>query len=181
VIASNIGTKLHYPAVICRCAYYRNDGAYRTMKWLSGTAAGILAILSSAPQLIRDAVIVTVVFILMDTFTGFVRACLEGRARSRSLLRGVTAKAVQYVLLFTLFGGAAILSRNVYMNLGAFGIIIGVESVSIIENLYAMEKVGGVKLPRWARSLVGRVGKYLAVASEMPSLPNEKDDKLKQQ
>lgn len=174
MIFTDFSTKLHYPAFVCRCAYQRSDGAYTLMKWLAGAAAGILAALTQAPQLIRDAVVVSVVFLLADTLTGFIRACMEGRARSRSLLRGVTAKGVQYTLLFTLFGGAAILAHNVYINLGAFGIIIGVESVSIIENLYAMERLGGVKLPRWARDLVGRVGKYLAVASEMPQLPNER-------
>lgn len=130
-------------------------------KLLSVLWGGVFGVWQTTPLLIRDSVTVAVLFFTLDTFSGFVRACFEGRMRSRSLPTGAVKKGLQYMLLTCLFGGFGLIAHNPMLIMPALGIVIMTEASSIIENVYWMQQ-GGAQMPVGLREMVQRMGRYLA-------------------
>lgn len=140
------------------------QGGKRIVQTLTAAVTGIIAAFGDIPSVLHDTVLVAVLFVLMDTLTGCLVAWIAGEMRSRKILRGLLAKACQYTLLVSLFGGAALLGHS-YAILGAsFGIVIGIEAVSIIENIYLLETMGGVKFPAWAKKAINALGSRLEIS-----------------
>ena len=130
-------------------------------KLLAALWGGVFGVWQTTPLLIRDSVTVAVLFFTLDTFSGFVRACFEGRMRSRSLPQGVVKKGLQYLLITGVFGGFGLIAHNPMLIMPALGVVIMTEASSIIENVYWMQQ-GGAKMPVGLREMVQRMGRYLA-------------------
>lgn len=143
-----------------------STGKRKTMQWIAGVMSGIIAMWSSAPAYIQDGILVAVLFMFADTAAGASYAAMQGKLWSRKLFQGFFAKCVQYALLCVFFGGAAFMAHNWIVFNGAIGIIVGRESLSIIETIYLMEKVGGEKFPPWAKAMLERLGNSLAVGQD---------------
>lgn len=137
---------------------------------------GVFGVWQTTPLIIRDSVATAVLFFALDTFSGFIRACFEGRMRSRSLSQGALKKAAQYFLLTCLFGGFGLIARNPMLIMPALGIVIMTEASSIIENVYWMQQ-GGAKMPSGLREMVQRMGRYLASEPLEPLKPKPDPEK----
>lgn len=136
------------------------------MRWIGGIGTALLSVWSQSPSLIQQCVWGAVILFFADMATGLWRAKLEKRWRSRRLIEGAVTKIVQFSGLFAAFAAVSVVVHNVHLMLGWFSIILSYEFMSIIENVYAMERYG-VRMPPFARDLINRVGKYLALAGEL--------------
>jgi phage-related holin len=159
--------------------YKARVGAHAMGQWMTALISSAVAFWSATPSLIRDLTTVAVWLIIIDTCGGMFRAALEGRLRSRQVTRGVIVKVGQFCLMFAAFAGFAWLAHNP-MILGApLLIIILHESTSIIETVYALEKLGGIRLPPQLRETISRLGsKYLAIASLFEDKPGATKEPL---
>lgn len=122
----------------------------------------MLALWATTPRIIRDGIIVAVVFYVVDTITGYALAWMEGRVRSKTLFQSAFKKALQYSALIVLFAGISLLVQNPLMAFPGIGIVIMTEVTSILENVYKMQE-GGAKMPIGIDDLLSRIGRYLAV------------------
>ena len=134
--------------------------------------AMLTAGLGLIPGSIRDSMIVCVLFIGLDTLAGVYLAARCGHIRSRKMREQFVAKLTQYGLIIGLGGGAALISKTNVVLQAAFGAVIAIEVVSIIEKVLLLEKCGGAPLGP-ARPFLRRIEKFFAVV-ESPSNPGEK-------
>jgi len=139
------------------------------MQVFAGFFAAVTTLWSRVPMTIQDAYTVAALFWMLDTVSGVGKAGAEGKLRSRALYQGIVAKGVMFSLIFGIFAGLALLTRQSLCLLAPASIIIATESISIIENIYWWEKFGGRKLPPAVHSVLkavlDRFGKYLDVAN----------------
>jgi phage-related holin len=124
--------------------------------------AVVTAMGGPAPQQMHDLVWVSFWFVLMDTLTGVWAAALEGRARSGLVIRKLVGKLVQYSIAVVLAMGVGALVDTWGLAMAAFGAVISIETMSLIENMVRLEKTGVNMGP--FKPLLDRVSKYLAVA-----------------
>ncbi|OGF05218.1 MAG: hypothetical protein A2W00_04530 [Candidatus Eisenbacteria bacterium RBG_16_71_46] len=117
------------------------------------------------PQAVREQTVVVLLFVLLDTITGVWLAAHGGAVQSKKLTTRLVAKLLQYSLLVGVATGAALLAKSWFVISGALMAIIGIESISIIENMALLERAGGVKVVLF-RAFLQSAGRYLAVTKE---------------
>lgn len=138
-----------------------------TMKAGAGGIVALMEFLARVPGSVREICVVVMAFIVVDTLTGILAAGLTGEIASRKMTAKLVAKLVQYTILIAICSGAALLAKNwTFVSAGLMG-IIGIEFVSMLENLVKLEKHGGVKLGP-IRPILERVGRYLQPPPEPP-------------
>ncbi|HZP80712.1 MAG TPA: phage holin family protein [Chthonomonadaceae bacterium] len=120
---------------------------------------------NAVPDEIQNTINVVALFIALDTLTGLWAATICCHVASRRLIEKLVTKCAQYALLLGLAGGAALLAHNWTIVQGGLLAIVGVEALSMLENLARLEKHGGVNLGP-ARPLLQRLSRYLAVTQE---------------
>lgn len=138
-------------------------------KWLQGALVGCLGMWGKIPELVRELILICALLATVDTITGMACAWFEGKMRSRKITNGLIIKLLQFTGLVTIFASAAWFANEPRLILIPLLMIAWIESTSIIENIYKMEKFGGVKFPPWARNLIARLAKGLQVAAETQS------------
>lgn len=125
------------------------------------TLSGLVALI---PGAIRDLLLVAVLFIALDTVSGWWLAARRGRASSHRLRGGLVPKLLQYSLIIALATGVAIITHQWAVFGAGIGAVIAVEAASMLENLIQIEQNGGAPLGP-ARPFLQRLARYFAVAS----------------
>lgn len=126
------------------------------------TLAVVAAMGGAPPKQMHDLVWVSFWFLLFDTLTGVWAAAMEGKARSGLVIRKLVSKLVQYSIALVLAMGVGALADTWALAMAAFGAVISIETMSLIENMVRLEKTG-VKMGPF-KPILDRVSKYLAVA-----------------
>jgi phage-related holin len=137
---------------------------------VAGVAAAIGELHHVTPGHVERLVLVCFILIVVDTVTGAWLAATQAELRSRTLLRKLLAKGLQYATLIALGGGAAVLACQWALVSAALGLIVAIESISLIENLSLLEACGGVNMGP-AKPFLDRVRKHLAVVYEEERKP----------
>lgn len=148
-----------------------------------GQAAKITAALTAVyaayrhitPDSIEDALNVLVLFILLDTVTGVWCGFACRQAASRTMINKLVTKSAQYALLLGMAAGAALLAHNPWIVQAGLLSLVGVETLSMLENLSRLQKCGGVNMGP-AQPLLERLSKYLAVTPDAPAKKGEETD-----
>lgn len=142
------------------------------MIWTGGLLAGLAGVLSSVPEYIWVLFVLGVLETLLDTVTGSICAWCEGTLKSRKVVTAFLVKVIQFGTLYGVFAVPVAISKvmmgtPIWQLLAVPALmILWVETVSNVENMYRMEKFGGVKFPDWAKSMITRLAKGLQVAAE---------------
>lgn len=131
---------------------------------IKGAAGIVLAALTlvcgSIPGLVREMALVATLFITLDTATGFVAAAASRNVSSHTMRLRLLFKTAQYALLVGLGAGVAILAHSWLPIAASLSAIVGIETVSMCENLTRLEQSGGVPLGP-VRPLIQRLARYL--------------------
>lgn len=120
---------------------------------------------NAVPDEVENTVNVVALFIALDTLTGVWAGAVCHEVASRRLIEKLTTKCAQYALLLGLAGGAALLAHNWAIVQGGLLAVVGVEALSMLENLARLEKHGGISLGP-ARPFLRRLSRYLAVTQD---------------
>jgi len=127
------------------------------------------------PDSIEDALLVLCLFVFLDTITGVWCAFVCREAASKTMISKLVTKSAQYALLLGLAGGAALLAHNIWIAQGGLLALVGVEALSMLENLTRLQRCGGVNMGP-AQGFLDRVSKYLQV-SQPPAFPKQEEKK----
>lgn len=128
----------------------------------SALFAALSTLQRAVPDRIRDLVLVVVLFIVLDTMSGMWLAAKQAKLRSKRMKDSLISKCLQYACLGGLGGGVSILADSWSPFGAAIGAIVGIETLSIIENLTHLEQCGGTPLGP-ARPFLRKIAKYLQV------------------
>jgi phage-related holin len=149
------------------------------VKGIAGTILAMLAVAcGSIPAMVTELAIVVTIFVSLDTITGIIKAVADREVSSHTLKMRLVIKAAQYALLLGLAGGVAILAHSWMPVAAAMSALVSIESISMLENLVAMQDCGGVNLGP-IRPLINWLAHYLQAGSkaELPGPASEgKDD-----
>lgn len=140
-------------------------------KLVAAGAVSLGEIHRSTPDHIERLIGVVLIMVIFDTITGAWLAATQATLRSKTMLQKLLAKSLQYGGLFILGGGAAWITSQWALLSVTLGVILSIESVSLIENLSLLESCGGVNMGP-ASPFLKRVRKYLAVTYEWPTEEN---------
>jgi hypothetical protein len=104
-------------------------------------------------------------FIAMDTFCGLWLAFSCRRAASKLMITKLVSKTVQYATLLTLSAGGGLLAGTWIIFQGGVLALIGIEFLSMLENLSLLEECGGVDMGP-AKPILRRIAHYLAITQK---------------
>lgn len=153
------------------CLRFRGKERIRMMQSIAGIWAAMLALWSHQSPMLQDAYYAAIGAIMVDTVTGVIKAGAMGRIRSRSLTRGFLAKMMIFASVTAVVLFFSVLTHQANLMLVPAYVVLSMESVSIIENIYFWEKYGGQSLPSPVRAvlnaILSRLGKYLEVSAQM--------------
>lgn len=132
-------------------------------------AAGILLaalafFCGSIPEMVRQTALVAMLFVSLDTVTGVIAAAANRTVCSRRLRSRLVVKGAQFALLVGLGAGVAILAHSWLPVAAALSAVVGIETISMCENLTRLEQSGGVPLGP-IRPLIQALAHYLEVRS----------------
>lgn len=133
-------------------------------KWLSAAVTTTFAFL---PGRSRDILLVLITLIAVDSITGVWLAARKGALKSRTFSEKLCAKLLQYTLITALGAAASVVTLQPSVFVGAVGVCLWVESLSLVENLALLEKNGGAPLGP-ARPFINKIVSYLAVTAGEP-------------
>lgn len=145
--------------------------------FFGATGAWVADLLRLIPEQVHAMTIAAMILGVADLVTGVTLAAARGKLSSREARIKTLSKAAQFFGLVALGAAIAVVTRNWLWYAGAWAAVVGIEGLSILENLSGLETTGAKLGP--ARPFLRSLGRFFATTGET-DLPQCKEEKAEE-
>lgn len=142
--------------------------------FFGASGAWFMDMLRMIPEQVHSITIAAMILGIADLVTGVVLAAARGKLSSREARIKTLSKGAQFFGLVALGAAIAVITRNWLWYAGAWGAIVAIEALSILENLSGLETTGAKLGP--ARPFLRSLGRFFATTGDT-DLPQAKEEK----